>query len=131
MSADSPVTPAHCDDLRAIAGVMIPASAEFDVPGADDPAILADILATLGRDAGPVREALDGLASLAGQPLAALDPARRAAVAMELRANGGAASLCNAITATIASSVLSDWSRGRPIREAMCWRISSGVEGGR
>jgi hypothetical protein len=30
---------------------MIPASAEFDVPGADDPAILADILATLGRDA--------------------------------------------------------------------------------
>src|SRR4029077_9689180 len=67
------------------------ASAEFDVPGADDPAILADILATLGRAAGPVREARDGLACLAGQPLAALDPARRAAVAMELRANGGAA----------------------------------------
>ena len=52
MSADSPLTPAQRDDLRAIAGVMIPASAEFDVPGADDPAIQADIVATLGRDAG-------------------------------------------------------------------------------
>ena len=91
MSADSPLAPAHCDDLRAIAGVMIPASAEFDVPGADDPAIQADIVATLGRDAARVREALDELARLAGQPLATLDPARREAAAMELRAKGGAA----------------------------------------
>ena len=30
--------------------MMIPASAEYDVPGADDAAIQADILATLGRD---------------------------------------------------------------------------------
>ena len=91
MSADSPLTPAHRDDLRAIAGLMIPASAEFDVPGADDPAIQADILATLGRDANLVQEALDVLAQLAGQPLASLDQARREAVALELRANGGAA----------------------------------------
>ena len=91
MSADSPLTPAQRDDLRAIAGVMIPASAEFDVPGADDPAIQADIVATLGRDTGLVREALDQLARLAGQPLASLDPARREAVAAELRAEGGAA----------------------------------------
>ena len=91
MSADSPLTPAHRNDLRAIAGLMIPASAEFDVPGADDPAIQADILATLGRDARLVREALDALAQLAGQPLAGLDPTRREAVAAELRAKGGAA----------------------------------------
>jgi hypothetical protein len=91
MSADDHLTPAHSDDLRAIAAVIIPASAEFDVPGADDPAIQADIVATLGRDAGLVREALDELARLAGSPLAALDPARREAVAMELRAKGGAA----------------------------------------
>jgi hypothetical protein len=70
---------------------IIPASAEFDVPGADDPAIQADILATLGRDASPVREALDQLARLAGGPLASLDPARREAVALELRATGGTA----------------------------------------
>jgi hypothetical protein len=69
---------------------MIPASAEFDVPGADDPAIQADIVATLGRDTGLVREALDELARLAGRrPLASLDPARRETVALELRAKGG------------------------------------------
>jgi hypothetical protein len=91
MSADNLLTPAQSDDLRAIAGVIIPASMEFDVPGADDPAIQADIVATLGRDAGPMREALDQLARLAGSPLAGLDPARREAVALELRAKGGAA----------------------------------------
>jgi hypothetical protein len=91
MSADSLLTPAQSDDLRAIAGMIIPASAEFNVPGADDPAIQADIVATLGRDAGLVREALDELARLAGRPLASLDPARREAVALELRATGGTA----------------------------------------
>ena len=91
MSADSLLTPAQRDDLRAIAGVMIPASAEFDVPGADDPSIQADILATLGRDAGLVREALDELARLAEAPLASLDPARRESVTLELRGKGGAA----------------------------------------
>jgi hypothetical protein len=89
MPADSLLTRAQLDDLRAIAGMIIPASTEFDVPGADDPAIQADILATLGRDAGPVQEALDELARLAGSPLAALDPSRREAVALDLRAKGG------------------------------------------
>jgi hypothetical protein len=91
MTADNPLTPAQHDDLRAIAGVIVPASAEFDVPGADDPAIQADIVATLGRDTDLVRQALDALARLAGQPLTDLDPARREAVALELRARGGAA----------------------------------------
>jgi hypothetical protein len=89
MSANSPLTPAQRDDLRAIAGVIIPASAEFDLPGADDPAIQGDIVATLGRDTALVQEALDELARLAGLPLASLDPARREAVAEELRAKGG------------------------------------------
>jgi hypothetical protein len=100
MSVDSPLTPAQRDDLRAITAVMIPASAEFDVPGGNDPVIQADIVATLGRDRGLVREALDQLARLAGQPLAGLDPARREAVAAELRAKGGAA------VATLARIVL-------------------------
>jgi hypothetical protein len=91
MSADDVLTPAQRDDLSAIAAEIIPASAEFDVPGADDPAIQADILATLGRDAALVRDALDRLARLAGGPLASLDPARRQAVALELRATGGEA----------------------------------------
>jgi hypothetical protein len=91
MPTDNPLTPAQSDDLRAIAGVIIPASTEFDVPGADDPAIQGDIVAALGRDARLVRQALDQLARLAGSPLAGLDPARRQVVAMELRATGGAA----------------------------------------
>jgi hypothetical protein len=90
MPADSPLTPTQSDDLRAIAGVIIPASAEFDVPGADDPAIQADIVATLSRDADLVREALYELARLAGVPLAGLDPTRRESVGIELRAKGGA-----------------------------------------
>ncbi len=91
MSADTPLTPAQRDDLRAISGMIIPSGMEFDVPGADDPAIQADIAATLGRDAGLVRAALDQLARRAGVPLADLDAPRREAVAMELRATGGAA----------------------------------------
>lgn len=91
MATDDNLTAAQRADLRVIAGIIIPASAEFDVPGADDPAIQADILATLGRDAGPVRQALDELAHLAGAPLSSLDPDRREAVALRLRATGGAA----------------------------------------
>lgn len=91
MSTDSPLTPAEIDDLRTIAAVIIPASAEFGVPGADDPAILADMVATMGRDTRRVREALVALARLAGQPFADLEPARREAVGLALRAQGGAA----------------------------------------
>jgi hypothetical protein len=85
------LTAAQRDDLRTIAGLIIPASSEFDVPGADDPAIQADILATLGRDAARVREALDELSRLAGAPLASLDPDRREAAARQLRSEGGEA----------------------------------------
>jgi hypothetical protein len=71
--------------------MIIPASDEYKVPGADDPAIQADMLATLGRDTAQVTQALDHLAHLAGQPLAELDTARRDAIATEFRATGGAA----------------------------------------
>jgi hypothetical protein len=91
MTADSPLTPTQAADLCAVAGFIIPASMEFDVPGADDPRIQADMIATLGRDAPLVREALDLLARLAGVPFAELDPARREAVATELRQVGGLA----------------------------------------
>ena len=79
------------DDLRTVAAMIIPASEEYNVPGDDDAAIQADILATLGRDTGMVRAALDHLARLAGKPLAELDSEKRDAVAGEFRATGGAA----------------------------------------
>jgi hypothetical protein len=91
MSVDNALTPLQRDDLRIVAAMVIPASDQYKVPGADDAAIQADIVATLGRDAAMVREALDHLARLAGTPLASLDAARRDAVAKEFRASGGAA----------------------------------------
>jgi hypothetical protein len=87
----SELTQAQRDDLCTIAAMIIPASDEYKVPGADDPAIQADILKTLGRDSVMVRQALDQLARLAGKPLSALDPAKRDVVAQEFRATGGAA----------------------------------------
>ena len=91
MSEENALTPSQCDDLRSIAAMIVPASAEYAVPGADDAAIQADILKTIGRDTAAVRGALDHLARLAGRPLAELDPVRRDAVAKEFRASGGAA----------------------------------------
>jgi hypothetical protein len=90
-ATETSLTQAQRDDLRAIAAMMIPESAEYKVPGADDQLIQADILATLGRDTARVREALDHIARLAGEPLAALDAQRREAVAREFRERGGVA----------------------------------------
>jgi len=89
MSADNQLTPRQRDDLRVIAAMIIPASDEYRVPGADDPAIQADILATLGRDTKPMTAALDHLARLAGMPLADLAPEARDGVAQEFRKHGG------------------------------------------
>jgi hypothetical protein len=91
MSADNTLSTRQRDDLRAVAAMMIPESAEYRVPGADDAAIQADILATLGRDTKQVSEALEHLARLAGEPLSALDAARRESVATEFRVAGGSA----------------------------------------
>jgi hypothetical protein len=91
MSDQLSLTPRQRDDLRTVAAMIVPASDEYKVPGADDPAIQADMLATLGRDTKLVMAALDHLARLAGQPLAELDAAKRDAVALQFRKHGGAA----------------------------------------
>jgi lambda repressor-like predicted transcriptional regulator len=92
MQSNNELTTLQRDDLRTIAGIMIPTSLEYGVPGADDAAIQADIIATLGRDGTAVRSALDHLARLAGQPMATLDSAKRDAVVAEFRATAGVAS---------------------------------------
>lgn len=71
--------------LRAVAGSMIPASPGLGLPGADEPAIFAGILAIAGRDPVSVREPLRLLQELSGGAFAALDAARQAAVAAEFR----------------------------------------------
>ena len=86
---NTPISPAEKRDLRRVAGLMVPASAEYGVPGADDPAIFADIVKSLGRDMADVREALAALARLAGGAFADCRPAR--AECRGLHARGGAA----------------------------------------
>jgi hypothetical protein len=71
--------------------MMIPASAEFGVPAADDATIFADIIKSLGRDLGHVRDALGGLAEQTGGAFAEADAARRETVAASFRARGDAA----------------------------------------
>ena len=91
MSAENALSSAQRYDLRNVAAMIIPASTEYAVPGADDAAIQADMLKTMGRDTAAVHTALDHLARLAGKPLAELDSVRRDAVITEFRAAGGAA----------------------------------------
>jgi hypothetical protein len=83
------LTDGEIADLRCLAGFIVPPSARYGVPGADDDIIFADILASVGRDFAPVRAALGTLRSLANGPFSALDAARRAEVAAQLRADGG------------------------------------------
>ena len=78
-------------DFHCLAGMIIPASTKYAVPGADDATIFADIVSSIGRDADQVRAALARLRALAGGSFAALDAARRVEVALRLRADGGAA----------------------------------------
>lgn len=89
MPAESLPTPL-ADALRAFAGTMIPASPRHGVPGADDPAIFADILANLERDRADVIAALQRLDGLAGGRFDALDTAQRLVIANAFRAEGGA-----------------------------------------
>jgi hypothetical protein len=77
-------------DLRALAGTIIPASATYGVPGADDELIFKDILGSLERDHGDICRALAHLAALVGHGFADLEPERRPEVAATFREVGGA-----------------------------------------
>lgn len=74
-----------------MAGMMIPPDEQFGVPGADDAVIFADIVGSIGRDLGEVRDALAQLAALAGGAFADLDATRAEMVTQTFHARGGAA----------------------------------------
>ena len=78
------LTPADLRDLRRVAGFMIPAAADYGVPGADDEAIFADIVRSLGRDQSDVRKALAMLREMAGEDFAALVDVEAEGTAMAL-----------------------------------------------
>ena len=78
-------------DFRALARCIIPPNATYDVPGADDDLIFADILRSLERDHDRVRQALAQLVTLSGGSFAALDAQAREATAKTFKAAGGPA----------------------------------------
>jgi hypothetical protein len=84
------LTDAEIRDLRALAGLMIPASTTYGVPGADDELIFADIVKSLERDTADAQTALRQLATLSGGAFAELSPERRAEVAARFKQEGGA-----------------------------------------
>ena len=65
IATDNPLDADQESALAAIVGAMIPASEEYAVPGADDPAIFADILTLVKRHPEPVIEALAALGNIA------------------------------------------------------------------
>jgi len=82
MTAET-LSPSETNDLRRIAGLMLPASAEYNVPAADDPAIFADIIKSLGRDFAEVRAALAELAGISGRDDATAEAEAKALLARE------------------------------------------------
>ena len=83
------LTDAEIRDLRALAGLMIPASTTYGVPGADDELIFADIVKNLERDTADAQTSLRQLAALTGGAFADLAPERRAEVAARFKQEGG------------------------------------------
>jgi len=90
---DSRLSAAETDALTKIAGTMVPADAVLGMPGADDPAILDDILWSIGRDLPLVREALAAIDAKSGGAFAEMDQAAREALINEWYARGGASAL--------------------------------------
>ncbi len=89
--ADSGLSDAEIHDLGAIAGTMIPEDRGLGMPGADDPAILANIVKSLGRDLPQVREAVTAIARKSGGAFAGMNQDGREALINDYHAGGGAA----------------------------------------
>ncbi len=89
--ASTELSAAEIRDLGGIAGTMVPASPVLGMPGADDPAILADIARSVGRDLPLVREALAAIAAKSAGAFAGMDQDRREALINDYYTSGGAA----------------------------------------
>ncbi len=99
--------------LRAAAALVIPASAELAVPGADDEAITNDIERSLGPERAAVLRALGLLDSAAGGPLADQAPAQREAAGRWLREHEPA------LAATFASFVAACYYRDDRVMQSL------------
>lgn len=86
----TPFDDAQRETLRAIAAAMIPASEEFHLPGADDPVIFEDILASTGRDTEALATALTMLHSAVSGEISTLQSAGPGTVLERFRTENGA-----------------------------------------
>jgi hypothetical protein len=91
MEAKITLSLAELSALRRIAGTMMPTHAAQDMPGADDPAIVADIARSVGRDQALIRTALAEIDKRAGGAFASLDRERREGLINDWYAGGGPA----------------------------------------
>ena len=87
MTATDALSPGEQETLLCVVDHMIPPSRTFDVPGAADPNIFADILRSLGRDAPALRQSLDEIARRAGGQLATLPHQEQSRLLAEFRAD--------------------------------------------
>ena len=92
-ASETRLSAAEIDALRKIAGTMGPADAAVGMPGADDPAILDDIVRSTGRDIPLVREALAAIAAKSGGAFSELDLTTRERLINGWYASGGAAAM--------------------------------------
>lgn len=77
----------HNGTLLCVVDHIIPPSAEFDVPGASDPIIFADIVNSAGRDLPDLENALQLIDKMAGGRLASLSDDEQAQVLATFRAS--------------------------------------------
>jgi hypothetical protein len=85
--------------LQCVVAHMIPASAEYGVPGADDDAIFSDIVTSLDRETASVQQALTLLDQVAGCAFHAAPRERQASLLQNFRQeNPGLAAALVAVT---------------------------------
>ena len=65
IASDSPYSVEEREMLRRVAGILIPASDEYGVPGADDDAIFARILVLAAARSASIKSGIDALNALA------------------------------------------------------------------
>ena len=91
--AEPALTDQEIRDLRDIAGTMIPQNSAEGLPGADDPAIQADLIKTLGRDLPRLREAIAAIIRESGGAFPDLDRDRQETLINDYYARRSAAAM--------------------------------------
>lgn len=86
---EAPLSAAEIQDLGEIAGTMVPEDTALGMPGANDPAILDDIVRSLGHDLPLVRDALAAIAAKSKGAFVDMGMDSREALINEWYASGG------------------------------------------